>query len=31
MHGLVGELCLVYLDDILIYSKTPGEHIDHLS
>ena len=26
----IGKFCLVYLDDILVFSKTPGEHTQHL-
>ena len=26
----IGKFCLVYLDDILVFSKTPGEHLQHL-
>lgn len=30
LHGLIGEECLVYLDDIIVFSKTFDEHIRHL-
>ena len=28
--GLLGRCVLVYLDDIIVYSRTPAEHVDHL-
>ena len=27
---LLGKCCLVYMDDILVFSKTPQEHVQHL-
>ena len=30
LSGLVDVLCVVYLDDILIYSSDPQEHYDHV-
>ena len=34
MDNCLGDLhlnwCIIYLDDIIVYSKTPEEHIEHL-
>lgn len=30
LHGLSWKTCLVYLDDIIVYSKSFSEHIQHL-
>jgi hypothetical protein len=30
LGDLIGKICLVYLDDIIIYSNTPKEHLDHI-
>ena len=30
LQGLVDDFCIVYLDDILIFSKTKEEHDQHL-
>jgi transposase InsO family protein len=30
LRGLVDDFCIVYLDDILIFSKTEEEHAEHL-
>ena len=34
MQNCVGDLhlnwCIIYLDDIIVYSKTPEEHLEHL-
>jgi len=30
LRGLVDDVCIVYLDDILIFSKSEEEHYQHL-
>ena len=30
LAGLVGKICAVYIDDIVIYSETPEEHLRHI-
>jgi len=30
LSGLIGKTCMCYIDDIVIYSKTPEEHAKHL-
>lgn len=30
LRGLVDDFCIVYLDDILIFSKTEEEHVEYL-
>lgn len=30
LHGLTGQICFVYIDDIVIFSKTAEEHAEHL-
>ena len=30
LNGLIGKICMVYLDDIVIYSRTEAEHVKHL-
>ncbi|EED18971.1 gag/polymerase/env polyprotein, putative [Talaromyces stipitatus ATCC 10500] len=30
LRGLVDDFCIIYLDDILIFSKTKEEHTEHL-
>ena len=31
LSGLIGKICWVYIDDIVVFSKTPEEHALHLS
>lgn len=30
LHGLIGTICFVYIDYIIIYSKNPEEHASHI-
>lgn len=30
LTGLIGRCCMVYIDDIVVFSKTPEEHAQHL-
>ena len=30
LRGALDRFCMVYLDDILVFSKTPQEHEEHL-
>jgi hypothetical protein len=31
LKGLTSKLCSIYIDDIIVWSKTFDEHLDHLS
>ena len=30
LHGLMGQICLVYIDDIMVMGKTMEEHLENL-
>lgn len=30
LSDLIGEICLVYLDDIIIYSNSEKDHLEHV-
>ena len=30
LRNIIGKICLVYMDDVIVFSKTPAEHIEHL-
>ena len=30
LYDLIGKCCFVYIDDIVVFSKTPQEHAEHL-
>ena len=30
LHGLVNKVCLIYLDDIIVFGKSSQEHLDNL-
>ena len=30
LSGLTGKCCMAYIDDIVVYSRTEKEHIQHL-
>ncbi|VDI13598.1 Hypothetical predicted protein [Mytilus galloprovincialis] len=31
LHGLTFKFCLIYLDDIIVFSKTFEDHVQHLT
>ena len=31
LNGLIGKVCFVYIDDIIIFSRDPVEHAKHLA
>lgn len=31
LKGLIGTVCMIYIDDIVVYSKNEEDHVDHLS
>ncbi|KAI5720243.1 hypothetical protein M8J77_003912 [Diaphorina citri] len=31
LDGLIGDICIIYLDDILIFSRTWDEHVTHVA
>ena len=30
LHGLIGLICLAYLDDVIVFSKQRSQHVDDL-
>lgn len=30
LEGLIGKICIVFIDDVLIFSETEEEHLDHV-
>ena len=30
LKEMIGKFCLVYLDDVLIFSRTPADHVQHI-
>jgi ketosteroid isomerase-like protein len=30
LHGLIGTICYVYMDDIIIFSENEEDHFKHL-
>lgn len=30
LRGLIGKVCLVYLDDVIVFGNTPEEHLENL-
>ncbi|KAI5719592.1 hypothetical protein M8J76_012233 [Diaphorina citri] len=31
LDGLIGDICIIYLDDILIFSRTWSDHVTHIA
>ena len=30
LKGLIGKTCLLYIDDVVVYSRNPEDHVEHL-